>query len=206
MEDILARYIDGELTEKEADALLRTAREDRSLEKELRDYEAILTAAEQLPPASPREGFADRVMDAIGKSRPMPSYRTWYPAAAALILGIFLGYAATFLGGPTTEVAYPAIHPVQLANGPANAVRLTYIGSRPDLKSVSVAGSFNGWNPTAAPMVREDGTWTILLVLPPGSHEYMFVEDGVDWITDPRAPSTRQDGFGGANGLLEIRS
>jgi anti-sigma factor RsiW len=206
MEDILARYLDGELTEKEADALLRTAREDRSLEKELRNYEAILAAAEQLPPRSPRDGFAGRVMRAIDRPRATRSHRHWYLAAAALILGLFLGYAATLLDAPTTEAAYPAIHPVQLASGPANAVRLTYTGSRPDLESVSVAGSFNGWDPTAAPMVREHGAWTILLVLPPGSHEYMFVEDGVDWVTDPRAPGTRRDGFGGANGLLEIRS
>ncbi len=205
MEDILARYLDGELTEKEADALLQTARENRSLEKELRDYEAILAAAEQLPPSRPRRGFADRVMEAIGKPR-AGSYRQWYLAAAALALGLFLGYAAKLQDGPTVEAAYPALLPVQLATGPANAVRLTYTGSRPDLETVSVAGSFNGWDPTAAPMVREDGEWTILLVLPPGSHEYMFVEDGVDWVTDPQAPGTRKDGFGGANGLLDIRS
>jgi hypothetical protein len=206
MEDILARYLDGNLDEKEADALLRTAREDRSLEKELRDYEAILTAAEQLPPASPRQGFADRVMGAIDGPRVAHSHRHWYLAAATLVLGLFLGYAATFLNATTTEAAYPAIHPVQLAGGPASAVRLNYTGSRPGLATVSVAGSFNGWDPTAAPMAREDGSWTILLVLPPGTHEYMFVEDGDRWITDPQAPGTRQDGFGGANGLLEIRS
>jgi hypothetical protein len=145
-------------------------------------------------------------MGAIDGPRAVRSYRHWYLAAATLVLGLFLGYAATFLDATTTEAAYPAIHPVQLASGPASAVRLSYAGSRPDLETVSVAGSFNGWDPTTAPMVRENGNWTILLVLPPGSHEYMFVENGDNWVTDPQAPGTRQDGFGGANGLLEVRS
>jgi len=138
-------------------------------------------------------------------------------AAATLVLGLFLGYMGSSGSrvGPertdSVEAAYPAILPVQVALdgsgvGYHRAVRLTYAGGRTDLKSVAVAGSFNGWDPTAAPMTLEQGIWTILLLLPPGDHEYMFVEDGDSWVTDPRAPATRQDGFGGANGLLAVRS
>jgi len=224
MEDILARFLDDELNEDEASLLLRMSREDPRLERELREYERILNAAERLPRRTPREGFADRVMEAIGvqpegrsDNKPPRSLRPWYAAAAALIMGIFLGYLGSSGIGPAVEeldvaqTAYPALVPIQLSHSDSGAesrtaVRLAYAGSRPDLKSVTVAGSFNGWDPTGAPMVLEEGVWTILLVLPPGHHEYMFVEDGDAWVTDPRAPGTRQDGFGGSNGLLAIRS
>jgi len=224
MEDILARFLDGDLEEDEAALLLRMAREDPRLERQLREYEMILGAAERLPRSGPSDGFSDRVMAAIGvpparrsgRKQP-PSLRPWYAAAAALTIGILLGYAGGSGLAPavsridTAQSAYPALVPIQLARHGSGAelrtaVRLTYAGSRPDLKSVAVAGSFNGWDPTMAPMVSENGIWTILLVLPPGDYEYMFVEDGVSWVTDPRAPGTRQDGFGGANGLLAIRS
>ena len=55
-------------------------------------------------------------------------------------------------------------------------------------------------------MTRNGDVWTILLVLPAGTYEYMVIEDGERWITDPSAPRTRDDGFGGTNGLLELRS
>jgi hypothetical protein len=151
------------------------------------------------------------------KKRSSSVLRAWYAAAAALILGIFLGYLGSSGLAPGTEkiaaaeAAYPALVPVQVVlDGPnaeyRQAVRLTYSGSRADLESVAVAGSFNGWDPAATPMALEEGVWTIMLVLPPGDHEYMFVEDGKEWVTDPQAPDTRQDGFGGANGLLAVRS
>jgi hypothetical protein len=220
MEDILARFLDGDIEEGDAALLLRMAREDPRLDRELREYETILSASERLPKRSPRDGFAERVMGEIGapqeEKQPL-SLRPWYAAAAALIMGLFLGYlggagsAPAVEGIETAQTAYPALVPVQVAHGGSGAesrtaVRLTYAGSRPDLNSVAVAGSFNGWDPTGAPMVLEEGVWTILLVLPPGHHEYMFVEDGDAWVTDPRAPGTRQDGFGGSNGLLAIRS
>ncbi len=54
--------------------------------------------------------------------------------------------------------------------------------------SVSLAGSFNGWNPTLAPMHQtSEGIWQITIPMPPpGNHTYKFVTDGVNWLTDPR--------------------
>ena len=84
------------------------------------------------------------------------------------------------------------------------AVQLVYTASDPNVRSVSVAGSFNGWDPVAGPMTPDGNVWKILLILPPGTHEYMFLEDGKRWITDPYAPGTRADGFGGSNGVLNV--
>ena len=83
-------------------------------------------------------------------------------------------------------------------------VRLVYVPQGNDVQSVTVAGSFNGWNTRNLPLKREGGVWTTTLVLPPGSYEYMFVENGKRWVTDPLAPHTRDDGFGNRNAVLDL--
>jgi hypothetical protein len=222
MEELLARYLDGELSVDEAEKLLRVAGDDPRVDRALREYEDVLEAARQLPSLPPPAAFGDRVMAAIDRRRqraiqPRAStpWRSWLAAAAMLVLGVFLGHQVNLrkdapTGPPTADtharaVVIPGTVP---ADEPGveylRAIRLAYAPSRPDVRSVAVAGSFNGWDPSTTPLRREGDVWTILLVLPAGSHEYMFIEDGARWITDPVAPRTRKDGFGGSNGLLDV--
>jgi hypothetical protein len=71
-------------------------------------------------------------------------------------------------------------------------------------EKVTVAGTFNGWNPETAPLLSiGDGWWEIHMKLEPGLYEYVYVVDGV-WTTPPEAAVTVSDGFGGYNGILEI--
>ena len=58
-------------------------------------------------------------------------------------------------------------------------VRLEYEPTSAEVRRVAVAGSFNDWDPDRAPMQRENGRYLVFLMLPAGSHEYQFVEDGV---------------------------
>lgn len=52
-------------------------------------------------------------------------------------------------------------------------------------KAVFLAGSFNDWNPHAAPMTKKRfGKWTAELELAPGADEYRFVIDG-KWSNEP---------------------
>jgi hypothetical protein len=53
-------------------------------------------------------------------------------------------------------------------------------------------------------MERTGDVWTAQLVLPPGTYEYMFVENGENWVTDPLALQTRDDGFGRKNAVLDV--
>jgi len=73
---------------------------------------------------------------------------------------------------------------------------------------VSVAGSFNAWNPAATPMERMgDGAWRISLDLPDGRHLYKFVVDGAtgrEWLADPANAARDEDGHGGFNSVLEL--
>lgn len=86
----------------------------------------------------------------------------------------------------------------------ADGTTFRYVPSRA-LRSVHVAGSFNGWDPSAWPMREEGGVWTLTRVIPEGVHQYKLVLDGAEWIADPSVPETAPDGFGGANSVLTVR-
>jgi len=223
MEEILARYLDGELTDSEAAEFLRLTERDPEIERALRDYETILESAEKLPRPMTSPRFSNRVMAAVAEtesnssgSRTRSARWHWSAVAATLVIGLGLG----FLGGRShvpSESVLPDARPAGVvlpasfaAPDPGveylGAVQLVYTASSPEVGRVSVAGSFNGWDPVAAPMTRDGATWKILLVLPAGTHEYMLIEDGDRWITDPGAPGIRRDGFGGSNGVLNVSS
>ena len=71
-------------------------------------------------------------------------------------------------------------------------------------KSVSVAGDFNDWDANADLMTKKDGTWTITKQLTEGKHQYKFVINGSDWITDESNPNKADDGYGGSNSEITI--
>jgi hypothetical protein len=81
----------------------------------------------------------------------------------------------------------------------AGGVRFSYTDSYAG--QVSLAGDFNDWNATSAPMIRSgDGTWSVIVPLTAGEHQYKFVVDG-QWVADPENPVTGGD-FG--NSLVKI--
>jgi len=70
--------------------------------------------------------------------------------------------------------------------------------------SVTLAGSFNGWNATDNPLTDDgQGNWAIVQALDPGEHEYKFVVDGA-WFADPENPDTKTDPYGGSNSLVIV--
>ena len=75
----------------------------------------------------------------------------------------------------------------------------------PEAETISIAGSFNNWNP-AVHFLSENPSdyWTILLSLPKGRYQYMFVIDQQIWIHDPGAEMIINDGFGQKNSLLVV--
>jgi 1,4-alpha-glucan branching enzyme len=111
---------------------------------------------------------------------------TLVPAfAAALALVLFLAQP-----GPT-----PAASPVTVR----------FVLFAPDAQQVSLAGTFNQWDPAATPLVRTGtpGVWSATLILPAGQHQYAFVVDGARWVADPGAPAV-DDGFGRRNSVLSL--
>ena len=228
MDTLFARYFDGDLDDREARAFLEAVEADPKLERELRAYERVLTVGARLPGVQAPDGFTKRVMASVTTSErpvrfgwlPDLSFFRWAPLTAATAALAFV--AGWWIAGPSSPpLDMPANDHAQsgaVSTGvvPASAgqysvggngyryIRLAYVSDNPSIRQVQVAGSFNSWDPSTTPMRRQDGVWSTILVLPPGSYEYMFVVDGAQWLTDPLAVQTRDDGFGGANAVLEV--
>lgn len=75
------------------------------------------------------------------------------------------------------------------------------------VRSVAIVGDFNNWNPDANQLKDPEGNgiWSTSLTLRPGRYEYMFIINGEEWITDPKAHRYTQDGFGNKNAIIELR-
>ena len=75
----------------------------------------------------------------------------------------------------------------------------------PGATTVAVAGDFSGWESDfVLDDADGDGIWTGRIPITPGLHKYMFVIDGTDWVTDPRAQRYSDDGFGNRNAVLAV--
>jgi 1,4-alpha-glucan branching enzyme len=77
--------------------------------------------------------------------------------------------------------------------------------NKPEAKTVSLAGTFNGWDLKRTPMRKEAAGWKTTLWLPPGRYEYRFVVDG-EWINDPREMDSAPNEFGGTNSVIVVRA
>jgi 1,4-alpha-glucan branching enzyme len=70
-------------------------------------------------------------------------------------------------------------------------------------KAVSVAGTFNGWNPAKTPLKKNGDGWNTSIALPRGRYEYRFVVDG-EWLADPSAQESVANPFGSCNSVLSV--
>jgi glycosidase len=70
-----------------------------------------------------------------------------------------------------------------------------------EVRSVNLAGTFNGWDMTGTPMTDlGDGTYVLYLKLDEGIYHYKFIVNGDTWMLDPRSdPVLREDN--GQNGF-----
>ena len=72
-------------------------------------------------------------------------------------------------------------------------------------KIVSVAGSFNDWDPEAKYLTDKNNTgeYVGVLMLAPGVYEYKFVIDGV-WHLDENNSNFSPNDFGTLNSVIEV--
>lgn len=140
------------------------------------------------------EDLLDR---ALSRPAPSPAWLRPVMAAAFFLLGV--------VAGQLSMPQPPPAAPLAAADEGETRVPVKLVLYAPDARSVTVAGSWNAWGEVTTPMQRaEDGTFFTVLHLPRGRHEYMFVLDDEEWVTDPTALLTRDDGFGRQNALIEI--
>jgi len=73
----------------------------------------------------------------------------------------------------------------------------------PDAKVVTVAGSFNNWNPDNFIMTKKQGKWVFPMYLRPGKYTYKFRVDD-KWILDPGNDLWEGNEYGTGNSVLWI--
>jgi hypothetical protein len=204
MTDDLDRYLDGEVgadglsasTQAHAEAWTRMVESFRTtapsavapawLEQEIMaDIEAL-----------PRRGALARMLEWLMNPTPVRVS----PLTTALVAAAFT--AVLLLPQGRTEVALPA--PAAVA-GVEPVVYVQFVLEAPGARSVSLAGDFSDWEASVTLADQnEDGLWTARVPVRPGVYSYMFLVDGTEWQTDPRADRYQDDGFGNRNAVLAV--
>lgn len=155
------------------------------------------------------EGFATRVMDGLEPKQPS----VWTRLKLWLIRPQVMTFRPlTVIPAVTMAVALFAL---ALINTEAPQVEkeismttVRFVLNDVDMRArnVSVIGSFNNWQAERSVMWynEDEGAWVLEAQLPPGDHEYLFVVNGDKLVPDPKAPMTRDDGFGNRNSIMFV--
>jgi hypothetical protein len=175
--------------------------------------EKIIEGLKNLPTLEPPPDLLSSVMAAATrKKRPWyyrlprwataPRCYTFTPlkaAPVALVLLLILGFSTIHL------FRQDEIH---VQDGRPGGVPVTLTLQMEGASSVEVVGSFNAWRGEGYRMQKQDDgrNWNLTIVLPEGRHEYAFVIDGKELVTDPHAFLYREDGFGNRNAVLLVES
>jgi len=138
------------------------------------------------------DGVMDRAMRAPVARSAGPTRALALAAVVLMVLGGALGWSLHGWMPSNDAVTLASDVPVRLAL------------KAPGADSVSVAGTFNEWSPVAMATASEDGLFQIVLMLPQGRHEYLFLVDGVEWVVDPQATLLSDDDFGVSNAILDV--
>lgn len=202
----IQQALDGELPRKdlsgeeaaqlnEAEALFR--RVVASIRTEpLPDLSKAVLA--QLPePSSEREVERESPLDII---RGALSW-IWHPRALSLTWRPAYALAGAAVLAALLLVGAPAEQEVSATAAPQVFVQFRF--DAPQAQQVALAGDFTAWKPTHQLVRSESGTWTVVVAINPGVHEYAFIVDGERWLPDPAAPAI-EDGFGGMNSRLAV--
>lgn len=122
-----------------------------------------------------------------------PAYALAFAFAGAC--AVIVAISARPRGGPGAKTA--------VASAASQPVLVQFRFEAPRASAVSLAGDFTNWAPTYSLQRSAGGTWTIVVPLAPGVHDYSFIVDGTRWTPDPAAPA-RADGFGGTDSRIAV--
>ena len=83
--------------------------------------------------------------------------------------------------------------------------RVTFAVEAEPQSDVSVAGSFNDWEPIPLSCREADSgsKFMRMIYLPKGRYEYKFLIDGA-WSIDPNCPSWSPNEYGSLNSVVEV--
>jgi hypothetical protein len=196
MDSRLQAYLDGSVPLEDLPEELRA---------EAARWETLAEEIRRGSPSGAPLGFDARVLSALDATRPRgrPRWLDWLlrprlvpvPPAAAFAAVAAIVLVAGLIGFPPGAALDDA------------RVYVQFVVDAPTAETVHLVGDFTEWQPTIELTdVDGDGVWSGRVPLRPGVHEYMFVIDGADWITDPNAAGYQDDGFGQRNALVAVSS
>jgi anti-sigma factor RsiW len=206
------RLLDDDVPAAEKEMIIDRIQDDPVLRKEFDDLSNTVGLLEQEGKMKPPLAFTASVMRKLPRPADPFSARLkrflfgsrvlrWNMAAALAIVLLTVVTAILM----TKQLTHPDPGSLSAIAPPGEQtalVRLTF--AAPAAQHVTVAGDFNKWRTDSHVMKRQNGMWTIDLPLKPGMYTYMFIVDGEHWITDPRAESYREDGFGSQNAVMRV--
>jgi hypothetical protein len=186
-----------------------TQRKDDIDEPAGADYETLARLARATRPVAPPD-FADRVMRAVAVEAARPRRSFWDRIRDVLSIRPVLSprlagaMAVAALGLVIASVVLRPGSPDRNGGTEPDVVLHRFEFTAPEAREVCLVGDFNGWELCRMPLRRDPATgrWALDVPLPPGRHEYMFVVDDENWVTDPAAPARVDDGFGNQNAVV----
>ncbi len=179
------------------------------LRLEAEDARRLLLDAIERQAVSLSDSVDARVMARVRRRAATPWSRAWHwlsaPTVPRWVVMVPIAAAAVLLMLMRTSTPPATVEQRTALTGQRDSVYVRFELYAPRASRVTVAGTFNRWDPTATPLVRlgSDGMWTVTLALPSGQHQYGFIVDGRNWVTDPAAPAV-DDGFGRRNSVVSV--
>ncbi len=163
-------------------------------------YEEVLADLAELEIDAPPDLEA-RVLAAL-PGEPDPSWRE----RLRILWPRGVRWVAPALAGAAAALVVAVGVPWSTRSPADERVAVTFEVHAPGARNVALVGSFTGWRPGEIALEGPDATghWTATVRLPSGRHEYLFLVDGREWLSDPRASLHRPDGFGRTNALIEL--
>ncbi|MGW8283385.1 MAG: glycogen-binding domain-containing protein [Gemmatimonadota bacterium] len=202
MDSRLQAYLDGELQLEDLPAELR---------ERAAGWDVLLDQFARSAPSGAPPGLADRVMEVVrstgGSADRSPSWVAWMIRPRVIRVSPLAGLAAAAVLMLAFVQPWSGSAPSSSEESLAGRVYVQFLVEAEAAQSVHLAGDFSDWQPTISLDDSDgDGIWSGRVPLEPGVHEYMFVIDGSEWVPDPNASGSLDDGFGRQNSLLTVSS
>ena len=225
----LQNYLDGELTPEEEQQALHIIADDAELRSLLR-FETILKSAFTQDKYAVPDNFTENVMrqvrlasnadvqvqttlslkDRINEILDLfflPRQLQLRPVYAMLLLLVFLIPSILFFDLRDSSSRAGDFVATQVSSTEALdkvMVRFVYVDN--DAESIAIAGDFSDWKPInlEKQIMNDQSVWAGLIAMNSGEHQYMFVVNGEEWVTDPLASTYQDDGFGNRNAVIYL--
>ena len=86
----------------------------------------------------------------------------------------------------------------------AETIPYRFVLYHPGVEQVQLSGSFTDWDPISLHRIGDSGYWDITLPIPRGEHQFSYILNGKETLTDPTIQAREMDDFGGENSILAV--